>query len=100
MKAKVPLGQIFSEYFGLPCHFSFHPLLHTHYLSSGAGTIGQSVANIPSGLSLTPPQEEKEETNPYSIRFIPVVAMMRHFDLILVALYQCTVNRCCTMSSA
>jgi hypothetical protein len=26
-------------------------------LSSGAGTIGQTVADIPSGLSLTPPQE-------------------------------------------
>jgi hypothetical protein len=35
---KVPLGQVFSEYFGFPCHFSLHRLLHIHHLSSGAGT--------------------------------------------------------------
>jgi hypothetical protein len=28
--------------------------------SSGAGTIGQTVADVPSGLSLTPPQETKK----------------------------------------
>jgi hypothetical protein len=50
---KVALGQVFSEYFGSPYQFSFHRLLHTH-LSSGAGTIGQTVADVPSGLSLTP----------------------------------------------
>jgi hypothetical protein len=39
---KVALGQVFSEYFGFPCQFSFHRLLHNHpHLSSGAGTIGQ-----------------------------------------------------------
>jgi hypothetical protein len=39
---KVALGQVFSEYFGFPCQFSFHQLLHTHHhLSSGAGTVGQ-----------------------------------------------------------
>jgi hypothetical protein len=52
----VALGQVFSEYFGFPCPFSFHRLLHTHHLSSVAGTIGQLVADVPSGLSLTPPQ--------------------------------------------
>jgi hypothetical protein len=51
---KVALGQVFSEYFDLPCLFSFQWLLHTHHLSSGAGTIGQLVAHVPSGLSLTP----------------------------------------------
>jgi hypothetical protein len=30
---------------------------HHHHLSSRAGTIGQTVADVPSGLSLTPPQE-------------------------------------------
>jgi hypothetical protein len=40
---KVALGQVFSEYFGFPCQFSFLGLLRTH-LSSGAGTIGQLVA--------------------------------------------------------
>jgi hypothetical protein len=27
---KVVLGHVFSEYFGFPCQFSFHILLHTH----------------------------------------------------------------------
>jgi hypothetical protein len=45
---------------GFPCQLSFHQMLHTH-LSSGAGTIGQLVADVPSGFSLTPPQEIKEK---------------------------------------
>jgi hypothetical protein len=57
---KVALGQVFSEYIGFPCQFSFHILLHTH-LSSGTGTVGQLVADVPSGLSLTPPQETKKK---------------------------------------
>jgi hypothetical protein len=60
MVNKVTLGQVFSEYFGFPCKFLFHRLLHTHDLSSGADTIDQLVADIPSGLSLTPPQEIKK----------------------------------------
>jgi hypothetical protein len=58
---KVALGQVVSEYFGFPWQFSFHRLLHTHNLSSGAGTIGQILADVPSGLSLTPPQETKKK---------------------------------------
>jgi hypothetical protein len=27
---KVALGQVFSEYFGLPCQSSFHQILHPH----------------------------------------------------------------------
>jgi hypothetical protein len=54
------LGQVFAEYFGFPCQFSLHQLLHTH-LSSGAGTIGQLVADVPNGLSLTPPHEIKKK---------------------------------------
>jgi hypothetical protein len=58
---KVALEQVFSEYFGFPFQFSFHLLLHFHhYLSSGTGTIGQLVADVPSGLSLTPHQENKK----------------------------------------
>jgi hypothetical protein len=34
-----------------------------HHLSSGAGTIGQLVADVPSALSLTPPQGEKKHTH-------------------------------------
>jgi hypothetical protein len=58
---KVALEQVSSEYFGFLCHFSFHRLLHTHHLSSGAGTIGQILADVPSKLSLTPPQETKKK---------------------------------------
>jgi hypothetical protein len=56
----VALGQVFSEYFGFPCQFSLYQLLHTHHLSSGAGTISQLVADVPSELSLTPPRETKK----------------------------------------
>jgi hypothetical protein len=52
---KMTLGKVFSEYFGFPCQLSVPRLLHTHHLSSGAGTIGQLMADVPSGLSLTPP---------------------------------------------
>jgi hypothetical protein len=55
---KMALGKFFYEYLGFPCQFSFRRLLCIHlHLSSGAGTIGQLVADVPSGLSLTPPQE-------------------------------------------
>jgi hypothetical protein len=51
-------GQVFSEYFGFPYQLSFHRLLHIHHhLSSGSGTIGQLVADVLSGLSLTPPKK-------------------------------------------
>jgi hypothetical protein len=62
MVDKVALGLVSSQYLGFPCQLSFHRLLHTHHLSSGAGTIGQLVADVPSGLSLTPPQETKKKT--------------------------------------
>jgi hypothetical protein len=62
---KVKLGQVFSECFGFPCQFSFHRLLHAHHLSSGADTIGQLVADVPSGLSLTPLQKTKKSTHEY-----------------------------------
>jgi hypothetical protein len=38
---EVALGQVFSEYFGLPCQSLFHRLIHNHHPSFGAGTIGQ-----------------------------------------------------------
>jgi hypothetical protein len=57
---KVTLGQVFSEYLGFPCQLSCHRMLYIHHLPSGAGTIDQLVAGVPSGLSLTPPQETKK----------------------------------------
>jgi hypothetical protein len=62
---KVELGQVFSEYFGFPYQFLFHQLFHIHHhLSSGAGTISQLVADVPSGLSRIPPQEIKKKNYP------------------------------------
>jgi hypothetical protein len=65
---KVALRQVFSEYFGFPCQVSFHQLLHIHHhhhhhhhLLYWAGNIGQLVADVPSGLSIIPPQETKEK---------------------------------------
>jgi hypothetical protein len=55
----VAMVQVFSEYFGFPCQFSFHRLLHTHHLSSGAGKIDQILADVPSGLGLTHPKKLK-----------------------------------------
>jgi hypothetical protein len=56
----VTLGQVLSQCFSFPCQFSFHRLLHTHHLSSAAVTTGQTIADVPSGLSLTSPQETKK----------------------------------------
>jgi hypothetical protein len=54
---KVAQEQVFSQYFCFPCQ-SLHRLLHTHhYPSSGAGITRQIVDNVPSVLSLAPPQE-------------------------------------------
>jgi hypothetical protein len=57
MVHKVALGPVFSEYFGFPCQFSVHRLLHIHHrLSFRAGTIVQLVADVPIELSITPHQ--------------------------------------------
>jgi hypothetical protein len=54
---RVALVPVFSEYFGFPCQFSFHRLLHTyhhhhhHHLSSG--WYNSPVADIPSGLTVS-----------------------------------------------
>jgi hypothetical protein len=56
---KVALGHVFSEYFGFPCQFSFRRLLHVLHLSSGAGIIGQLVADVP--LNPVSPQTKKQK---------------------------------------
>jgi hypothetical protein len=55
---KVALRQVFSEYFNFPYQSSFYQILHT-YISSGAGAIGQLLADVPSGFSLTPRHKKK-----------------------------------------
>jgi hypothetical protein len=59
---KVALGQVFSEYFGFPCLI---PSTAPHSSSIIRGWHNRSVvADVPSGLSHTPPQEKKtNETN-------------------------------------
>jgi hypothetical protein len=58
----VAVRKVFLEYFGFPCQFSSHRMLHIHHhLSSGASTLGQTVGDVPSGLSLTPLEETKQK---------------------------------------
>jgi hypothetical protein len=65
---KVALGQVFSEYFSFLCQLAFHRLLHNHHhrhhyyhLSSGAGTVGQKMAAVQNGLSITPMRKSKKK---------------------------------------
>jgi hypothetical protein len=57
---KTVLRQVSFEYFGFPCQFLFHQMLHTHHLPSEAGTVGQLMIVVTSGLSLTPPHETEK----------------------------------------
>jgi hypothetical protein len=58
----VALGQVFSGCFRFPCQLSFHQMLHIHHhLSSWAGTIGQLVAGVTSGLNPTPLQQVRKQ---------------------------------------
>jgi hypothetical protein len=59
MVDKVALRQVFFEYFGYPCQFPFQELFHNHHVLSGVGTVGQTVAAVPSGLSITPMRKIK-----------------------------------------
>jgi hypothetical protein len=59
---KVALGQVFSEYFGFVCQFSFRQMLHTH-LSFVFGTLGRTLADVTRALSHTAPQKKIEKLN-------------------------------------
>jgi hypothetical protein len=72
---KVPLGQVFSEYFVFPRQFSFPLVLHTHHhLSSGAGTIGQRMAEMP---SVTSAQKTKKKNNKINLCFLVCIFYVR-----------------------
>jgi hypothetical protein len=87
MVDKVAPGQFFSEYFGFP----FHRLLHTyHHLSSGAGTTGQIVANVPSGLKPHPTSRKK--TSVTEIVFKEVSLYFKFLLNIKQCLYLCCIN--------
>jgi hypothetical protein len=81
MVGRVALGQVFSE------EFSFHRLLlnHHHHLSSGAGTICQLVADVPSELSLTPPQENKKKHLPALIKYV-------EFETLIGVVMKCSIS--------
>jgi hypothetical protein len=69
---EVALGQ----YFRFSCQLSFHRLLHTHlHLQSGTSTIGQLVADIPSGLSLTPSQEIRSNNYAFEVPIRPLLLL-------------------------
>jgi hypothetical protein len=61
---KVPLGQVFSGYFGFPCKLQIIPPTVLHSLSSiiWGCTIGQILAHVPSGLGITHPYKIKKVT--------------------------------------
>jgi hypothetical protein len=53
------IGAGFLRVLRFPLPILIPQLLHIlHHLPPGAGTIGHIVADVPSGLSLTPPQEK------------------------------------------
>jgi hypothetical protein len=59
---KEALGKVSSEYFGFPCH-SFYRLLYAHHPPlSGAGKLGQVVADVPSGLKSQVKTQVKQRT--------------------------------------
>jgi hypothetical protein len=75
---EVEMERVFFEYFGFPCQFSFYQLLYIHHhVSSGAGTIGKTVADVPNGLSLTRPQEtwKKKMSSLFRQRYLPNAAI-------------------------
>jgi hypothetical protein len=79
---KVALGKVSSGYFDFLCQFAFHRLLHNHHhhhLSSGASTIGQTVADVASGLSLTP-WEKKANKCSRPILENSLVFIWEHFN--------------------
>jgi hypothetical protein len=39
MVDKLTLGQVFSEYFGFPCQYSFHQFLHTITITYHPGLV-------------------------------------------------------------
>jgi hypothetical protein len=68
---KVALGQLFSKYFGFPCQFAFQLLLHNHHhLSSGPGTVGQTVAVVTKGTESHPMRKIKKISCIFSVVLI------------------------------
>jgi hypothetical protein len=96
---KVALGQVFPEYLAFPCQLSFHQLLHIHHnLSSGAGTVSQLVADVPSGLSPTPPHETRKNLTKkfrrkYPERIVPCNAAIYNYVTNYILRNRCWTKR-------
>jgi hypothetical protein len=90
---KVAVGQVFLGTSVSPTN-SQSTDIHHHVLSR-TGTIGQLVADVPSGLSLTPPQETKKKT------MLDEVTMRQGFPLLsLVLSFYLTFQYCPIMIMA
>jgi hypothetical protein len=77
MVNRAAMGQVFSDYFGFPYQLAFHRLLHSHhYLSSWAGTVGQTVAGVPTG-SISPNEVEREKVS-------ATATLVKHFKTLHV----------------
>jgi hypothetical protein len=76
---KMALGQVSFKSFGFLCHISFHQTLHT-YPSSRAGIISQSVADAPSGLSLTPPHKKIKKKSYSATEPSTLAKKLRHIE--------------------
>jgi hypothetical protein len=84
---EVALVQVFSEYFGFPCQFSFHRLLNIHHqLSSGAGTVGQTVAGVPSGLKYHPTKDNKENERHQLTYYIALCSGIKNIIILVLFL--------------
>jgi hypothetical protein len=72
---QISTGEDILEHFGFLYH-SFHRLLHAHHnLSLEAGTIGQIVADEPSGFNLALHQIKKRTTISDYVRFAVLMAV-------------------------
>jgi hypothetical protein len=88
---KVSLGQVFCQYYGFPCQFSFHWMLHIH-LSSWARKIRPLEAGVPSGIVLNPPPRNKTKIR-FSdlLRFRDISEIMNYVETTFRKKYW----RCC-----
>jgi hypothetical protein len=80
---EVALRQFLSKYSGFLCR-QFHRLLNTHkHPSSGPGTIGEIMADVPSGPNLTPPQGKSRDQQQYLVStaaaLLPLISLGFYF---------------------
>jgi hypothetical protein len=78
---KVALGQVFCDYFGFPCQFSFHGIAPQSPSSIIWDWYNRPVvAAVPSGLSLTPLRIINKKITPIVTHQNPLESPWRHGD--------------------